>query len=227
MTDNKPHYTGHRARLKERLLKNNLGEAEDYEIMELLLFSIYPRRDVKPLAKEIINKFGSFAHAITASPQKLASEMNLPTSMQALFRAVHESAFRIARAECQEKPIIESWVSLLNYCRISIGRKSMEEVRILYLNKRNMLIADEVQQNGGIDYAHLDIRKVVKQCLLKDVSNIIVVHNHPTGVTKPSRNDIEVTKVLGEALKGINVKLHDHIIISEKDHFSFKASGLI
>lgn len=220
-----PHYHGHRARLRERFLKDQKS-LPDYEILELLLFPSSPRKDVKPLAKALIKKFGSLAKVLTASNEQLAaSELN--ESAIASIRTVQEAASRLLLSEVKEKPMLSSWLKLLDYCRAEMGHLRNEQFRLLFLNSKNMLIADEVQNEGTINHTMAYPREVVKRALELSAASIILVHNHPSGDPSPSRADIELTQQIIAAAKPLGVKVHDHLIISEGEHFSFRSNGLM
>jgi DNA repair protein RadC len=225
--EEKPHYIGHRERLRQRLLASKKGTLPDYEILELLLFPTRPRGDVKPLAKALINEFGSFAGVINADPALLAKIPGIGESVIAVFRTVQEAAVRLVREEMMDKPVIQSWKALLDYCRASMGHSKIEQFRILFLNQKLMIIADELQEVGTIDRAAVYPREVVKRALYLDAKAVILVHNHPSGDTKPSRADIDITKQIMQAAAFVGVELHDHVVISSKSHYSFKSHGLI
>jgi DNA repair protein RadC len=221
------HYVGHRTRLKERLLASGRGELPDYEILELILCLALPRRDVKPLAKKLIEEFGSFAKAINATEHNLMALEGVGTSVVAAFRAVNEAAARLIKEEITTKPIIESWKSLLDYCRATMGHIKTEQFRIIYLDRKNMVIADELQEIGTVDHVAVYPREIMKKALHIDASAIILVHNHPSGNTNPSKADIAMTKQIMQIGSLMSISLHDHIIISNKSHYSFKSNGLL
>lgn len=225
--EEKPHYTGHRERLRERLLNSRKGTLPDYEILELLLFPTRPRGDVKPLAKALIAEFGSFARVVTADPQLLRRVPGIGDSAIAILRTVQEAAVRLVKEDMTENPIIQSWQSLLDYCRATMGHINTEQFRILFLDKKHMVIADELQEVGTVDRAAVYPREVVKRALYLEAAAIILVHNHPSGNTKPSKADIDITKHIMQAAAIVGVDLHDHVIISSKSHYSFKSHGII
>ncbi len=220
-----PHYHGHRARLRERFLKEPKA-MPDYEILELLLFPSSPRKDVKPLAKELILKFGSLAKVLTASAEELAAN-ELNDSAIASIKTVQEAASRLLLAEAKKQPVLSSWIKLLEYCRAEMGYLKNEQFRLLFLNSKNMLIADEVQQEGTINHTVAYPREIVKRALELSAASVILVHNHPSGDPTPSRADIELTHQIVAAAKPLGVKIHDHLIISQGEHYSFKSNGLI
>jgi DNA repair protein RadC len=223
----KPHHTGHRQRLRERFITSKKGGLPDYEIMEILLFATHPRGDVKPLAKELIAKFGSFAKVINASPEELLTIKGINESAIAQLRVVQEAAERLLKDDIIDKPILQSWKALLDYCRASMGHLKNEQFRILFLNRKNMLMADDLQEAGTVDQTPVYPREVVKRALYLEASAVILVHNHPSGDTTPSKADISMTKQIQQALAPIGVILHDHVIVSSKGHYSFKSNGLV
>lgn len=222
-----PHYAGHRARLRQRFLKGDMEAMADYELIELLLFLALPRRDVKPLAKELLQRFGSFGAAISADPAELALVPGLGETAAVAFKTVQAAAVRLVRGEVIEKPVLGSWKAVTDYCRAAMGHEKVERFRILYLNRRNVLIADEVQQRGTVDHTPVYPREVVKRALELGATAIIMVHNHPSGDATPSRADVEMTREVREAGEKLGIMLHDHIIVSRSEYRSFKALGLL
>jgi DNA repair protein RadC len=222
-----PHFIGHRERLRERLLRSPQGSLPDYEILELLLCLAKPRGDVKPLAKKLIAEYGSLAKLLSADPGVLIHSKDVGTAIIASFRLVQEVAARLIKEELHHKPIFETWKALLDYVRATQGTMSTETLRILYLNKSHMLIADELQTVGSVDLIPIIPREIAKRAICLDASAIIMVHNHPSGITKPSRADLEVTQQMVHSLGVLGIDLHDHVIISQQSHYSFKANGLI
>ncbi len=226
--DNKPpHYLGHRQRLRERLLRTGGESLPDYELLELLLFPAQPRRDVKPLAKTLIDRFGGFAQVISATPEELSKVDSLGEAGIAALKAAQASALRLLSEEAKERPVIGNWQKLLAYCRAAMSYDKNEHFRLLFLDRKNMLIADEVQQRGTVDHTPVYPREVVKRALELGASAIIMVHNHPSGDTTPSRSDIDITKEVAAAAEKLGISLHDHVIIGGKDHASFKSLGLL
>ena len=222
-----PHYTGHRARLRERFLKAGGDALADYELLELILFRASPRRDVKPLAKTLLQKFGSFADTLAASPGRLAEVAGLGESAIAELKMIQAAALRLAQAQILNRPAIGSWQALLDYCTASMATHPTEQFRILFLDRKNVLIADEIQQKGTVDHTPVYPREVVKRALELGASTIILVHNHPSGDVTPSRADIEMTKLVVKAGEGVGIKVHDHLIIGRQAHASFKTLRLI
>lgn len=226
MTD-KPHYLGHRQRLKSRFLEKGGDNLADYEMLELLLCIAIPRRDVKPLAKLLLEKFGSFSEVIAADNERLLEIKGIGESALIALKTVKESAVRLAKEEVMDKPVLSSWKSLLKYCRAAMAYNKIEQFRILFLDKKNVLIADEIQQEGTVDHTPVYPREVMKRALELGASAIIMVHNHPSGDPRPSNSDIEMTKEVQEAGEKLGITIHDHIIISKNDHASMKSMCLI
>lgn len=223
----KPHYLGHRQRLKERFLKSGAEGLQDYELLELLLFLAVPRRDVKPLAKELIKTFGGFSEVICAEPARLKEIKGVGESAIIAFRMVREGALKLSQAQIMNKPVIGSWQALIDYCKMSMAFGKKEQFRILFLNRKNVLIADELQQEGTVDHTPVYPREVIKRALELGASALILVHNHPSGDPTPSRDDIEMTKEVCEAGKKLDVLVHDHIIVGKGTFSSFKTLGLL
>jgi DNA repair protein RadC len=222
-----PHYLGHRARLRERFLKAGGDALADYELLELILFRAIPRRDVKPLAKILIQKFGSFADVLAASPARLAEVTGLGESAIVELKIIQAASLKLSQAQVLGKPAIGSWQALLDYCTASMATYATEQFRILFLDRKNVLIADEIQQKGTIDHTPVYPREVIKRALELGASAIILVHNHPSGDVTPSRADIEMTKLIVKAGEGVNIKVHDHLIVGRQGHASFKTLRLI
>jgi DNA repair protein RadC len=222
-----PHYFGHRERLRERLLAGGTEAMPDYELLEFLLFAARPRGDVKPLAKALLARFGSLAGVFGAEREALAAVPGMGDASVAALFAVREAGRRLLRADVQDRPVIGSWQKLLDYCMAASGFAETEEFRLLFLDRKNVLIADERQQRGTIDHAPVYPREVVKRALALGASAIIMVHNHPSGDTTPSKGDIEVTKAVAKAAAAVGVTVHDHVVIGRGRHTSFKSLGLL
>jgi len=217
---------GHRERLRRRFLE--APEAlPDYEILELLLTLAIPRRDVKPKAKALIRRFGSFADVLTAPVEELMAEAGISERTAVALKLAREAAVRLARAPVINSVVISNWDSLLDYCQTAMATLPMEQFRLLFLDRKNTLIADELQQTGTIDHTPLYPREVVRRALALHASALIMVHNHPSGDPKPSKADIEMTRTVREALTVVGVQLHDHLVIGRKGHVSFKTLGLL
>lgn len=222
-----PHYLGHRERLRTRLLESKKGTLPDYEVLELLLCLSKPRGDVKPLAKELIQSFGSFGKVINADPDVLLSVNGVGESTLAALRIVQESIARVLKEEMEEQTIIQSWKSLLDYCRATMGHHPTEQFRVIFLNKKNRVIADELQETGTIDQTPVYPREIVKRALYLEASSVILVHNHPSGEASPSRADIDMTMQIEAAAETVGIAVHDHVIVTATSHFSFKSNGLM
>jgi DNA repair protein RadC len=222
-----PHYRGHRQRLRERFLTGGADALPDYELLELLLFLAIPQRDTKPLAKALIQRFGSFADVIAASPERLAEVDGVKDVTVAALKTVEAAALRLAKARVIGRPALSSWEALLDYCAAAMARAPTEEFRILFLDRKNMLIADEVHQRGTVDHTPVYPREVVKRALELGASAVILVHNHPSGDPTPSRSDIAMTREIAAAAKALKIDVHDHLIIGRGKHASFKALGLL
>lgn len=227
-SDGKAAYSsGHRKRLRDRLSAGGPEAMPDYELLELLLTLSIPRRDTKPLAKELIARFGSFAAALTAPEGRLLEVEGVGSSVVSQFRIVQAVAQRLARGQIMSKPALSSWTDVIDYLRIAQGFELKEQFRILFFDKKNVLIADEVQGRGTVDHTPVYVREVVKRALELSASAIILVHNHPSGDPTPSRADIDMTRVIVEAARMVGVAVHDHIIVGRNGHASLKALKLM
>ena len=222
-----PHYLGHRERLRERLLSAGAEAMPDYELLELLLFGARPRGDTKPLAKALLKRFGSFAAVLSAEKPALLEVAGMGEASVAALLAVRAAAQRLLRGEIEQRPVIGSWQALVDYCTAVAGYAAVEECRLLFLDKKNALIRDEPQQRGTVDHTPVYPREVVKRALELGASAIIMVHNHPSGDTTPSKADIEVTRSVARALATVGISLHDHVVIGRGRHSSFKSLGLL
>ena len=222
-----PHYAGHRQRLRERFLKSGAGALADYELIELLLFSAMPRRDVKPVAKALLKKFGSLSALLNASAAEISTVDGVGEVAAVNLRVTHEVALRMLGDDVMNKPILSSWDNLIDYLRAAMGHNKIEQFRILFLNRKNVLIADELQQEGTIDHTPVYPREVIKRALELGASALILVHNHPSGDTQPSTADIEMTQEVQDAGKKLGIELHDHLIISKNGYTSFKTAGFL
>jgi len=223
----KPHFSGHRERLRDRFRNGGSDALPDYELLELVLFRALPRRDTKPLAKSLIARFGSFAEVISANPERLKEIKGIGDNVITELKLIHAAALRLSKGEIMQKPALSSWSLLIDYCRASMAFNEKEQFRILFLDKKNVLIADEVQQEGTVDHTPVYTREVVKRALELAASSIILVHNHPSGDPTPSQPDIVMTQKIIEAAEKLNIKIHDHIIIGKHGHASFRGLGLI
>jgi DNA repair protein RadC len=222
-----PHYHGHRQRLRERLLNGGPGALPDYELLEFLLFAANPRGDTKPLAKALIGRFGSLADAVSADKEALLSVPGIGEAAIAQLLAVREAALRLVRAEIRDRPVLGSWQKLVDYCSARMAYSTIEEFRLLFLDRKNGLIADEAQGRGTVDHTPVYTREVVKRALELGASAIIMVHNHPSGDPAPSAADVAMTHEVRDVGNKLGVTLHDHLIIGREGHASLKALGLI
>lgn len=222
-----PHYLGHRERLRKRFREGGPDALPDYELLELILFRAMPRRDTKPLAKAILARFGSFAEAMSAPDDLLLEVPGLGEAAVTEIRLVRAAALRLVQGEAFKRPVLAAWSDVLGYCRAAMAYEPKEQFRILFLDKRNQMIADEVQQRGTIDHTPVYVREVVKRALELSASAIVLVHNHPSGDPTPSRADIEMTKDIIAAAKPLGIAIHDHIVVGKQGHASFRSLGLI
>jgi DNA repair protein RadC len=222
-----PHYHGHRQRLRERLLQAGTAGVRDYELLELILFRAIPQRDVKPLAKDLIARFGSFAEAIAAPIERLREVKGLGDAAITELKIVQAAASEFARGQTRKRTVLSSWSSVLDYCRTAQAFADKEQFRILFLDKRNALIADEVQQTGTIDHTPVYPREVVKRALELSATAIILVHNHPSGDPTPSHADITMTQAIVDVAKPLGIAVHDHLIVGKDGHASLKGLRLI
>ena len=221
------HATGHRERLRERFRKAGVEGVQDYELLELILFRAIPRRDVKPLAKDLIATFGGFAQVMAAPIERLTEIKGISENVAQEIKIIQAAAIKLGQERILKRPVISSWNDLLAYCRAAMADEKTELFRILFLDKKNILIADEVQQRGTVDHTPVYPREVVKRALEHGASAIILVHNHPSGDPTPSRADIDMTNQIQNAAKALGIRVHDHIIIGHKHHASFKSLGLL
>lgn len=223
----KPHYTGHRERLRERVFERGADSLADYEILEFMLFGARPYKDTKPLAKQLLNRFGSLAGVLAADPSRLQEVEGVGPAVVATLKVGREVARRMAREETMDRHVISSWDRLISYCRIALADETVERFHVLFLDKKNQLIADEPQSRGTVDHTPVYPREVVKRALQLDASGLILVHNHPSGDPTPSKADVHMTREIVEAGKKLNVAVHDHVIISRRAHVSFKRRNLL
>ncbi len=222
----RPHYHGHRQRVRDRALGSGLESFQDYELLELLLFYGIERIDTKPIAKKLLERFGTLGDVFAADAD-LLKEFDIDPRTLVLLRALRETGARLARREVVDRPVITSWDKLLDYCHASLAHEKTERFNILFLDRKNVLIADETQQKGTVDHTPVYPREVAKRALQLDASAIIMVHNHPSGDPTPSRADIEMTKEVKSALKAVGIELHDHLVIGRKANASFRSLGLL
>ncbi len=223
----KPDYLGHRERLRARLLERGGESLADYEVLEMLLFGARARGDTKPLAKRLIAQFGSLGAVLAASPDELRQVKGMGEVSAALIKVVHEAGRRMTREEVHDRPVMSSYKKVVDYCRAEIGHEPVEQLHLLFLDRKNFLIADEPHQRGTIDHTPVYPREVVKRALELSASAIILVHNHPSGDPTPSRADIKMTNDIVEAAASLKITILDHIVIGKRGHFSFKSNGLL
>ena len=221
------HAAGHRERLRARFKKAGVDGVQDYELLELILFRAIPRRDVKPLAKDLIAKFGGFPQTLAAPVERLMEVKGVSENVAQELKIVQAAAIKLSQARILKRPVISSWDALLSYCRAAMADEKTEMFRILFLDKKNILIADEVQQRGTVDHTPVYPREVVKRALEHGASAIILVHNHPSGDPTPSRADIDMTNQIVKAASALNIRVHDHLVIGHDNHASFKTLGLL
>jgi len=222
-----PHYHGHRDRLRERFLAGGPDALPDYELLELVLFMAIPRRDVKPLAKELLVRFGSLAGVLNAEPAELRKFEGLSDTSITALKAVQAAAHRMLKQEVMKKPILSSWSRLIDYCAATMAHETRESFRILFLNKKNELMADEIQQTGTVDHTPAYPREIMKRALELGATALILCHNHPSGDPTPSQADVDMTKAIIAAGKTFSIVIHDHIIVSKNGTSSFKTMGLL
>jgi DNA repair protein RadC len=225
--DEAPHYHGHRDRLRARFTEGGDKALQDYELMELILFRSIPRRDVKPLAKEILRQFGSFAQALAAPPQRLKEIAGIGESVVTDLKIVEAVARRMAKDQVDKRHVLSSWDAVLSYCRTAMGFAEKEQFRLLFLDKRNGLIADELQQSGTVDHTPVYPREVVKRALELSATAVILIHNHPSGDPTPSSTDVKMTRDIIEVAKPLGITVHDHIIVGRDGCASLKSLRLI
>jgi DNA repair protein RadC len=222
-----PHYHGHRARLRKRFLDGSPDTMADYELLEMVLYGSFPRTDTKPLAKELIARFGSFAEVLAAPRERLEEVPGVGEAVIASLKIVHAAATRMRRVEARQRTVLSSWSSVLDYCRAAMAFGAREQLRVLFLDKRNHLIADELQQEGTVDHTPVYPREVVKRALELSATAVVLVHNHPSGDPTPSQADIRMTQMIVEVAKPLGIEVHDHIVVGKDGHASLKALRLI
>ena len=222
-----PHYHGHRTRLRERFHSAGPDALSDYELLELALFAALPRRDTKPLAKLLLRKFGSFAEAIHAPVARLREVDGIGDASINQLKLIAAAAHRVAKGELKRRTALSSWNDVIDYCRTAMAFADKEQFRILFLDKRNQLIADEVQQTGTVDHTPVYPREVIKRALELSATAIILVHNHPSGDPTPSQADIRMTKAIVDIAAPLGISVHDHIIVGKNGHASLKGLKLI
>ncbi len=223
----KPHWQGHRERLRTKLLTRGAGALDDYEVLEVLLMAFIPRRDVKPIAKALQAKFGNLSAILAAPASDLVQVDGVGETVAAYLKAITELNARAARETIRQKTAISSWSELIDYVRTELQHEKREQFRILFLDRKNQLIADEIMGHGTVDHAPVYTREVARRALELHASAIILVHNHPSGDTTPSRADIDITREIIDALDPFDITVHDHLIAGTGGVTSLKSAGLI
>ncbi len=223
----KPHFHGHRERLRRRFLEAGAAALADYELVELILFNAIPQRDVKPLAKALVAKFGSFAETITAAPERLAEVDGVKERAITEFKIVEAAAQRLAKGAVKKRLPMGSWSEVVDYCRAAMAFEPREIFRILFLDKKNGLIADEIQGAGTVDHTPVYPREVIRRALELSATAIILVHNHPSGDPTPSTQDVKMTLDIIAIAKPLGLTVHDHIIVGRDGHASLKGMRLV
>lgn len=213
--ENLPHYVGHRKHQKDKFLKNPPHSFSDYELIELMLFQSIPRKDVKPLAKELLNKFGNLNNLINTSRKKLSEVKGITQNFFISLQIIKELMKRVLITQVMNQNVIGSWGALLEYLKFNMGNLQVEQFRVLFLNKKNSLMADKIMATGTIDQTPVYPREIIKRILVHEAGAIILVHNHPSGSAKPSSSDIELTAQIVNACMVVNVSVHDHVIIGK------------
>jgi DNA repair protein RadC len=221
-----PHHLGHRERLRERAARA-MDALPDYELLELFLFRSLPQGDVKPLAKALLERFGGLAAVLAASPEALRTVKGVGPAVALDLNLLHEAALRIERAEVAKRPVISSWSALLTYAKAALAHEPREQFRVLFLDKKNQLIADETMNEGTVDHAPVYPREVARRALELAASAVILVHNHPSGDPTPSAADVDMTRQIVQAVRALEIAVHDHLVVGREGVASFKALGLI
>ncbi len=218
---------GHRGRMRDKLLDRGPDSLADYELLEMLLFYAIQRRDTKPLAKAVINRFGSFAAVLSAPLRDLWATPGLGEHSIAAIKLVHASALRLAKAEVMDRPVLGNWDMLMDYLNAVMARERIEQFRVLFLDNRNRLLADEAQARGTVNHTPVYPREVVRRALELHATALILVHNHPSGDPTPSREDIAMTRQVQQAAEALSIVLHDHVIVGNGRWLSFRQEGLL
>lgn len=222
-----PHYVGHRKRQKDKFLSASADSFSDYELLELLLFQAIPRKDVKPLAKEMLQKFGHLKNIVNAEKKEILAIKGTNENTLLGLKIIREMIHRVLEERVINRNAISSWSALLDYLKFNMSQLKIEQFRVLFLSKKNILIADEIMANGTIDQTPVYPREIIKRSLFHEAGAIILVHNHPSGSTKPSSADIDLTTKIVQACQAVNVTVHDHVIIGNEEFYSFKSNMLL
>lgn len=227
LLQDKPHFHGHRKRVKEKFINADPSTFSDYELIELLLFYSIPRRDVKPLAKQLLASFGSIGELLGSAMEKITDIHGTNEGTYILLKLARELINRSLAERVMHKNVIGSWAALLDYLKHNMSDLKIEQFRVLFLNKKNVLIADEIMATGTIDQTPVYPREIIKKSIYHEAGAIILVHNHPGGDTRPSNADIDLTTEIVKACDTINVTVHDHVIVGSSGHYSFKSNMLL
>ena len=225
MTEN--HAKGHRNRLKQKFVKDNGSSLADYEILELILTYAIPRKDVKPIAKDLLKTFGDISAVFGAEVSDLTKVDGVGLESATLIKVIQASSGLVAKTEMKKGHILSTWDKLIEYCTIHMAHKKVEQFRIIFLDSRNRIICDEEQTKGSVNTTSIYPREIAKRALDLNATAIIMVHNHPSGDPKPSQADIDMTNQVKDALINLDITLHDHLIIAKEDIVSFKTLGLL
>lgn len=218
---------GHRQRLRERFLKAGAEGLQDYEILEMILFSAHPRGDVKPLAKQLLARFKTIGHVVKADVEELKKIKGMGDASIVAFKMIEVTAHRLLQEKIINRPLLSSWDKVIEYCRLSMGHLKKEQVRLLFLDHHNQLIGEDAQTLGTVDQVMLYKREVVEKALQAGASSIVIVHNHPSGDPTPSKHDIILTREIQKAVQSIGINLHDHLVIGHNQHASMRSLGLL
>jgi DNA repair protein RadC len=222
-----PHYHNHRARRRARFDEAGPGALADYELLELFLYRTIPRQDTKPLAKALLAQFGTLAGVLGAPPARIAEVKGAGPAVAQDLKIVQAMLERASKGELHKRQVISSWSALVNYCRVAMAHEPREQFRVLYLDTKNQLIADEVMNQGTVDHAPVYPREIARRALEHSAAAVILVHNHPSGDPKPSAADVAITREIVAATSAVSVKVHDHLVIGRNGAESFKSLGLL
>lgn len=223
----KPHYHDHRDRLRDKFVRRGAEAFDDYELLELILFQVLPRIDTKPIAKDLIASFGNLAEVVAAPVEKLTQVKGIGPNTAQHLKLLQQVSIRIGQSSVLNRPVLSSWNALLDYCRAAMQFEGREQFRVLFLDRKNRLLADEVMGRGTVDRAPVYPREIVRRALVHEATAIILAHNHPSGDPTPSRQDIDLTMSIIETAKAIDIVVHDHLVIGREDVASFKMLGLM
>jgi DNA repair protein RadC len=227
MTSSHPHHLGHRDRLRQRFADGGEGALADYELLEMLLFTAIPRKDVKPIAKDLIAHFGTLHKMFAASVNDLCAVKGISENTAIFLKSVHALHSRAMQRTLLDRPVLSNWDRLLDYCHATMAEDDVERFRVLYLDRKNTLIHDEIHASGTVDSAHVYTREILKKAMNVGATALILLHNHPSGDPAPSQADIDITHAIQQAAKPLNIIIHDHLIISRTGHSSLKSMGFI